>query len=45
MKYLEGLGLALLIIVGVSVLIYMLSMLIPLDYIDNRHRQPCKAAP
>ncbi|HPX93334.1 MAG TPA: ABC transporter permease [Bacillota bacterium] len=36
-KYiLKRLGLALLIIVGVSVLIYMLSMLMPLDYIDNQ---------
>ncbi|NLB27864.1 MAG: ABC transporter permease [Clostridiaceae bacterium] len=37
LKYLlKRLGLALLIIVGVSVLIYMLSMLMPADYIDNQ---------
>lgn len=36
-KYIvKRLGLAVLIIVGVSVLIYMLSMLMPTDYIDNQ---------
>ena len=36
-KYIaKRLGLAVLIILGVSVLIYMLSMLMPIDYIDNQ---------
>ena len=36
-KYIvKRIGLAVLIILGVSVLIYMLSMLMPVDYIDNQ---------
>ena len=36
-KYLlKRIALALLILAGVSVLIYMLSMLMPADYIDNQ---------